>query len=236
MSSRVGSSVLSGFSANSLSLPGWLFYLSSPACGIADACCYVIAMLFTAKLLGRLLAKASPAAPYKNIANTTPKGLAFLLGILVFLLSTGISVLIMLPTTSLMTSTGRTSLLTSPYVIGAEIIPMYFALGYFLTPMALRLLAKTTSALVTPDKIALGRRQSFIAGCVITLLSVALLIAGRSFHATPAQATAYRFASAIISALPYTPLFIAYSWIAMKNEDEQMFAVALSGGEQQVRI
>ena len=233
ISSMRGSSVLDGSSASSFSVPQWLFYVPGPACAIADACCYVIAMLVTAKLLGRLLAEASHALPYQNIAKTATKGSAFLLGFLVYLLSTGVSVLILLPITSLITGMHRPVLMTSPYLIGAELIPMYFALGYFLTPMALRLLAKSTGIVMDGDRIVLGRECSFLAGAAITILSVTFLVVGRSFHTTLAQATAYGFASAIISALPYTPLFVAFSLLSMKNEDEQKFDVALSGQEQQ---
>jgi len=233
ISSMGGRSVLDGSSANSFSLPRWLFYVPAPACGIVDACCYVIAMLVTAKLLGRLLVEVSHAGPYDKVAKTTVKGPAFLLGLLVYLLSTGVSVLILLSVTSLATSTHRPVLMTSPYLIGAEIIPMYFALGYFLTPMALRLLTKSNGTLMDSDRIAMGRECSFLAGATITILSVTSLAVGRSLHTTPVQAAVYGFASTIISALPYTPLFVAFSCLALKNEDEQTFDVALSGEEQQ---
>jgi len=193
----------------------------------------VIAMLVTAKLLGRLLVEVSHAGPYDKVAKTTVKGPAFLLGLLVYLLSTGVSVLILLSVTSLATSTHRPVLMTSPYLIGAEIIPMYFALGYFLTPMALRLLTKSNGTLMDSDRIAMGRECSFLAGATITILSVTSLAVGRSLHTTPVQAAVYGFASTIISALPYTPLFVAFSCLALKNEDEQTFDVALSGEEQQ---
>jgi len=86
---------------------------------------------------------------------------------------------------------------------------------------------------MTVGKIALGRKCSFLAGFAITLLSLALLVVGRFFHSTPAQKTAYGFASTIISALPYTLLFIAFGLLAVKNEDDKTFDVALSGEEQQ---
>ena len=186
-------------------------FLITTACEYADICCYVIAMLIIAHLLGKLMTDATHDKPYIGF-SVARHGLGVLwLSLLVYLLALASSALVFLPATFY-----PTSRLGQPFTI-AVVLVMYSALAFFITPVALRLLARAGGAQIGPEEVAIGRKCSLLVGVAISLLSaVQLSIAGK-LHVDHAQREAFGIVGTIVTALPYVPLFLALSLISMKD-------------------
>ena len=211
-----GHSVLGGSFPTSENSTGYgLVYVASflitTVCEYADICCYVIAMLIIAHLLGKLMTDATHDKPYISF-SVARHGLGVLwLSLLVYLLALASSALVFLPVTFY-----PTSRLGQPFTI-AVVLVMYSALAFFITPVALRLLARAGGAQIGPEEVAIGRRCSLFVGVAISLLSaVQLSIAGK-LHVDHAQREAFGIVGTIVTALPYVPLFLALSLISMKD-------------------
>lgn len=215
---RQGHSVLGGTfptSGNSTAGYGVVYvasFLITTVCEYADICCYVIAMLIIAHLLGKLMTDVTHDKPYIGF-SIARHGLGVLwLSLLVYLLALASSALVFLPTTFY-----PTSRLWQPLVTITVVLVMYSALAFFITPVALRLLARVGGAQIGPEEIAIGRKCSLFVGVAISLLSaVQLSIAGK-LHVDHAQREAFGIVGTIVTALPYVPLFLALSLISMKD-------------------
>ena len=214
---RQGHFVLGGtFPTSGNSTAGYgVIYLASffitTLCEYADICCYVIAMLIIAHLLGKPMTDATHDKPYISF-SVARHGLGVLwLSLLVYLLALASSALVFLPVTFY-----PTSRLGQPFTI-AVVLVMYSALAFFITPVALRLLARAGGAQIGPEEVAIGRKCSLLVGVAISLLSaVQLSIAGK-LHVDHAQREAFGIVGTIVTALPYVPLFLALSLISMKD-------------------
>ena len=215
---RQGHSVLGGtFPTSGNSTAGYgVIYLASffitTLCEYADICCYVIAMLIIAHLLGKPMTDATHDKPYIGF-SVARHGLGVLwLSLLVYLLALASSALVFLPATFY-----PTSRLWQPLVTITVVLVMYSALAFFITPVALRLLARAGGAQIGLEEVAIGRKCSLLVGVAISLLSaVQLSIAGK-LHVDHAQREAFGIVGTIVTALPYVPLFLALSLISMKD-------------------
>ena len=215
---RQGHFVLGGtFPTSGNSTAGYgVIYLASffitTLCEYADICCYVIAMLIIAHLLGKLMTDATHDKPYIGF-SVARHGLGVLwLSLLVYLLALASSALVFLPATFY-----PTSRLWQPLVTITVVLVMYSALAFFITPVALRLLARAGGAQIGLEEVAIGRKCSLLVGVAISLLSaVQLSIAGK-LHVDHAQREAFGIVGTIVTALPYVPLFLALSLISMKD-------------------
>ena len=191
-------------------------FLITTACEYADICCYVIAMLIIARLLSKLMTETTHGGSYRGF-SVARHGLSGLwLSLFVYLLALA-STALMFPLLSSATALHRSSLLKLPFVIAVVYLVMYSALAFFTTPVALRLLARAGGAEIGPQEIAIGRRCSLLAGLAISLFSGIQLSIVEKLHTDHAQSEAFGIVGTIFIALPYVPLFIAFSLISMKD-------------------
>lgn len=182
---------------------------------LIDVCGYVIAMLVTARMLGRLLAQDTQNAPYADISISSHSRSVLRLSFLTLILALALGALLGIPAFAYAASVHRTSLLTKPYVIGIGILIIYLVLAYFITPLALRLLARSQSKAIEAAELSAGRKASMFTGLAIAVISVLQLEAAHSYQTTLTQRMVFAIAGTVITALPYTPLFIALSLLAM---------------------
>ena len=182
---------------------------------LIDVCGYVTAMLVTAKMLSRLIANDTQNAPYADISISSHSRSVLWLSFLTLVLALASGALILIPVSAYSASIHRISLITKPYVIGIHILIMYLVLAYFITPLALRLLARSQSHEIGAVELSAGRKASMFTGLAIAVISVLQLEAAHSYQTTLTQRMVFAIAGTVITALPYTPLFIALSLLAM---------------------
>ena len=176
----------------------------------ADICGYVVALLITAKMLGRLTAYDPKDTPYANISIASHWSGVLWLGLLVYVVAFGSGV-IFIPAAYYTGAARHLSILSKPYVIAPVGFVMYALLAYFLTPVALRLLSRSEKNEIRGKDIATGRTCWLLAGAAITVLSLIQLSTPNPFDANLAERAAVGLFWTIFVSLPYTPLFIAIS-------------------------
>ncbi len=189
-------------------------FLITTVCEYADICCYVLAMLIIAHLLGKLMTDATHDKPYVGFSVARHGLGALWLSLLVYLLALASSALVFLPLTFY-----PTSRLGSPFMPIAVVLVMYSALAFFITPFALRLLAQTGGKAIGPKELSIGRKCSLLAGVAISVFSAIQLTLVKALHADPAQREAFGIVGTIVTALPYVPLFLALSLISRRDSN-----------------
>ncbi len=191
--------------------------VNTAVCQYADSCCYVIALLMTAKLLGRLTATAEQDNPYADIAVAHHGSGVLLLGLVVYVLALASGTLAFAPIYYYANSVHHISILTRPFAIATEILFMYAMLPYFATPIALRLLSQTRRHTIDAETLAKGRKCSILAGIAITLLSVIQMSFSKPYFQGRAVSAAFGVLSTVFLALPYIGLFVALSLVAVEG-------------------
>ena len=187
---------------------------------LIDVCGYVIAMLVTARMLGRLIATDTQNAPYADTSIYSHSRSVLRLSSLTLVLALAFGALIGIPAGIYAASVHQISLLTKPYIIGIAALILYLVLSYFITPLALRLLARSQSQEIGAAELSAGRKASMFTGLAIAVISVVQLEAAHSYQTTLTQRMVFAIAGTVITALPYTPLFIALSLLAMGDLKE----------------
>lgn len=209
--SEQSSSVLGGSYGTGSTKRHWLTYLPVPGFQLVDACCYVVAMFVTVKLAGRILTRDRTLETLGDISIFMRAFFVIWFGFLACILSIASFSLMFLPISSFAMSRHHTSWISSPYFVAVQVLPMYCALAYLLTPIALRMLDGSSIKPIRPIDLDLGRKAAILAGFAIVAISIPMLSFGRSFHGDSGQATTFAIISTILSSLPYAPLFIAFS-------------------------
>jgi hypothetical protein len=179
----------------------------------ADICGYVVALLITAKMLGRLTADNPKDAPYANISIASHWSGVLWLGLLAYVVAFGsVVIFIFLPIAYFPAAAHHLlSILKRPYFMAPTGFITYAALAYFLTPVALRLLSRLGKRGISCKEIATGRKSWLITGAAITALSFIQLSTPKPFDANLAERAAVGLFWTIFVSLPYVPLFIALS-------------------------
>jgi hypothetical protein len=186
----------------------------------ADVCCYVIALLMTAKMLGRLTATAEQDNPYADISIANHRSGVLLLGLLTYVLALASGTLGFAPILYYAYSVHHLSILTRPYVTATELLFIYAMLAYFATPMALRLLSRPRRHTVDAETISTGRKCSLMVGIAITLLSVIQQSFSKPYFQGLAVSAGFGVLSTVFLALPYIGLFVALSLVVAERQSD----------------
>jgi hypothetical protein len=229
-------SVLGGYVPDTSHLKAVEFFIlaaiNTNVCEFTDVCCYIVALLMTAKMLGRLTAANGRDNPYSEISIANHGAGVLVLGLIVFVLAYVFIPLVFAPILYYANSAHRTSILTRPYVLAPEVLLLYMTLAYFVTPMALKLLFRPKKHLVDAESISRGRKFSLLAGATITLLSLIQMSISKSYLQGLSGSATFGVLSTVFVALPYIGLFVALSLVAADSvPDEADFVTAESGAE-----
>ena len=177
----------------------------------ADVCGYVVALLMIAKMLGRLTANEPSGAPYADISIASRWEGVLWIALVTYVVALGMGAVAMWPVAYYAGSVHHPSIASRPYVVTLAILPLYAVLAYFVTPMALRLLARSGKNAIGYEERSLGRLSSLLACAAIATLSFIQLSTPKPFGLNALETALIGLFWAVLISLPYTPLFIAVS-------------------------
>jgi hypothetical protein len=209
-------------------------FLAKSSFQYADVCCFVIALLVTAKICGQIPSKNPVFLPYADIsiANYTTAVLRF--GLLAYLLAYASMALVLAASVYFLQ---RARELTQANQLRFPILAaacMYGMLAYFLSPAAMRLLRVARDRSVTANEIATARKCSLWAGAAMTLLSTAQILVPRPIESTLPERIVMAVFWSVLVALPYAPLFVSLSLVAAGYQPTRgSFASLEDDGERQ---
>jgi hypothetical protein len=179
----------------------------------AEVAAYVVAAIVITRMIRRLLAKDDV-----ELSRETPLG-SYAAGILwLSLLTLLVAYCADIPLGALwlywrqfhMTS----SFVRMPVLNCLLVWPGYLLIALVLTPMCLRLMARSARSVMRGDVGAMGRRASIYAGVAIVVLSGLSSIKICSI-ASSGQKIVFGAILSLVVALPYIPLFISLSLLAL---------------------
>jgi hypothetical protein len=177
----------------------------------ADICGYVVALLMTAKMLGRLTDNEPDRAPYADISIASRWAGVLWVALITYVMGWGMGAVAMWPIVYYADSVHHPSIASRPYIVTPAILPVYVVLAYFVTPMALRLLSRSGKNAMGNKERSLGRLSSLLAGAAVAMLAFIQLSAPKLFYPSASVATLIGLFWAVLISLPYAPLFIALS-------------------------
>lgn len=195
-------------------------FLSKNSCQYADICCFVAAMLITAKMAGHATAKDGEIVPYAGLSISSCMAGALRLGLIAYLLAIAASGPVLVPFMYYLQKENRLDAVNQLYVPILATACIYAMLAYFLTPAAIRLLISSIGRPLTATKISTARICSLFAAAAIMILAAIQVLAPRPITHTLVQRALLAILWSVLVALPYAPLFVALSLLAQENEEQ----------------
>jgi len=208
-------SVLGGSVADTTHAKATVFYvlatISTNVCEYADVCCFVVALLMTAKMVGRLTSVDLNGSPYADISPTSRGTGALWVGLVTYLMGSGLGAVVFVPLLYYASSVHHFALASRPYIVAPGVFVIYAVLAYFVTPIALRLLARSGKNAIGDEERSAGRLSSLLTGASIATLSFIQLSTPKPFDSNLAKSAVVGLSWTVLVSLPYAPLFIALS-------------------------
>jgi hypothetical protein len=189
--------------------------LATYFCQYAQICCYVFALMMTAKILRNVLSGQGHDNPYADLSIGRQRGGVLLLGFLIWVVGGAMGVLFFLAVTTHANSVYTSMLFARPYLVGVVSFATCAVPAYLFTPMALRLL----SVRIKSEQIARGRKASLLAAVAFAGLAAIQNSVPETHAEGLSRLVAIGILRILIFSLPYVPLLVALCLVAVEPEE-----------------
>ena len=200
--------------------PVWLY----PGLGMlrfmvewANACIYIAAAIVTAKMVQGMCHRHGSVDKAKVPASVYAGNVVWV-ALQALLLSAAASVVVVFPVLYFLLHHQLRSLMMSPYVASTELLLVYLAVAYLMTPPMLRLITRSLGNATSSVAIAMGRNMALMVATCIVLLGLLEAVGKTPGVHVRADMLALGYVNSLIVALPYVPMFIAFGLLAMRGD------------------
>ena len=178
---------------------------------LAGVCGFVVAMLVTAKLIGKIRIQNRKPNSFAHMLVRNHLGGAVVLGFLATIFAAAVAVILMVPIFY------GPPVLMRPTALSIETLVFSMVLAYFIAPLGLKLLARSVARDIVPTQISLGRKCAFVAAGATTALGYAAQAIAQNLVSSDARGIGFSAAEAMFVALPYAPLFVSLSLVVAEG-------------------
>lgn len=182
---------------------------------LAGVCAYLVAAIITARMLGQMPLQGGPGVSNQRPSIAIYTRSILWLGFMSFLLAMAVGVLISVPSFYYAASLHQNSLMTKPYIASIEVLPAYLIVAYFMVPPLLRLLAWPRNTLIDAETISIGRKFAMVTATIAAAIAIPIGMVKLPLPNTAAETLIANAIGSLIDSVPYIPLFIALSLLAI---------------------